>query len=178
MCLDVTPYLCEPIGHLSRSKLRESQLSLDDDTIISKLTGTIDILRTDGGVLVALKATGLAREVCSRCLIEIDHPLQFSFQEEYLLTTDIDTNAPIPIPDDTDSFLINSDFVLDLNEAMRQYRLTAKPVKPLCRLDCTGLCPHCGSNLNEGPCNCLIESDSRWNPLAELADSLKGEQRR
>ena len=27
-------------------------------------------------------------------------------------------------------------------------------VKPLCRDDCRGLCPQCGTNLNTGTCDC------------------------
>jgi uncharacterized protein len=58
--------------------------------------------------------------------------------------------------------------VLDLTEAVRQYRETALAMQPLCRPDCKGLCPVCGSDLNEGPCNCGAGTDSRWSALAAL----------
>ena len=28
------------------------------------------------------------------------------------------------------------------------------PMKPLCRPECAGLCPHCGADLNAGACSC------------------------
>jgi hypothetical protein len=34
----------------------------------------------------------------------------------------------------------------------------ALPMKPLCRVDCKGLCPNCGTNLNDTTCDCEI----RW----------------
>jgi uncharacterized protein len=42
-------------------------------------------------------------------------------------------------------------------------------MKVICRSDCRGLCPHCGSNLNNEECRCeKIVSDSRLAPLARL----------
>lgn len=54
---------------------------------------------------------------------------------------------------------------------VEQVRLNV-PMKPLCSEQCKGLCPRCGSNLNEGPCHCRgAEVDPRWAALAELRDS-------
>lgn len=45
----------------------------------------------------------------------------------------------------------------------------AVPMKPLCREDCKGLCPHCGANRNEGGCDCEDEwVDPRWAALEAL----------
>ena len=41
------------------------------------------------------------------------------------------------------------------------------PRKPLCRPDCKGLCPHCGKNMNEGPCACT-ERDDTFHPFKNL----------
>ena len=59
--------------------------------------------------------------------------------------------------------------VRDLDEALRQYRLTAMPIQVLCRPDCAGLCPRCGTDLNRGPHECPEESvDERWAELGRL----------
>jgi uncharacterized protein len=47
----------------------------------------------------------------------------------------------------------------------------ALPVKPLCREDCAGLCPRCGTDRNEAPCSCDDFSPS--SPFAVLA-ALRG----
>jgi len=45
------------------------------------------------------------------------------------------------------------------------------PMKPLCRPDCSGLCPECGANRNQGSCQCsTVTVDPRWAALAALKD--------
>jgi uncharacterized protein len=40
------------------------------------------------------------------------------------------------------------------------------PMKILCASDCKGLCPHCGTNLNTGSCNCRTDAvDDRLSVL-------------
>jgi uncharacterized protein len=42
-------------------------------------------------------------------------------------------------------------------------------MKPLCREDCQGLCPVCGTNLNNGTCTCKREwEDPRLAALKKL----------
>jgi uncharacterized protein len=52
-------------------------------------------------------------------------------------------------------------------------------MKPLCRADCSGLCPTCGKDLNEGQCNCeRTEIDPRWAKLSKLAAAGKKTNKR
>lgn len=44
--------------------------------------------------------------------------------------------------------------VIELDELVREILLLALPMKPVCREDCQGLCPVCGTNRNEGECDC------------------------
>jgi uncharacterized protein len=57
---------------------------------------------------------------------------------------------------------------LDLREALREELVLSVPQFVECRPDCRGLCPHCGANLNAGPCACRPERDSRWQALSNL----------
>ena len=89
-------------------------------------------------------------------------------------TIDINTGAKLPEPDETGSFTIDEHHILDLTEAIRQYRVMALPMKPLCREECAGLCPTCGKNLNTGPCDCPAnEIDPRWAKLLKLKSEGK-----
>jgi uncharacterized protein len=57
---------------------------------------------------------------------------------------------------------------LDLLPALREELLLALPEFPLCRPDCKGICPTCGSNRNEGDCDCRVEQvDPRWDALRQ-----------
>ena len=47
---------------------------------------------------------------------------------------------------------------IDLNELLREQFYLALPMKPLCREDCNGLCPQCGTNLNTGH----VRLQRRW----------------
>jgi uncharacterized protein len=58
---------------------------------------------------------------------------------------------------------------IDLNELLREQFYLALPMKPLCRDDCKGLCPQCGTNLNTGACSCATQwEDPRLAPLKGL----------
>jgi len=61
-----------------------------------------------------------------------------------------------------------------LEDAVREQVLLALPLKVICREDCKGLCPHCGTNLNTAQCSCTepIE-DPRWSALKEIRSKLE-----
>ena len=41
-----------------------------------------------------------------------------------------------------------------IHEMIREQIYLALPMKFLCNVDCRGLCPNCGANLNEVECEC------------------------
>ena len=173
MQLDAIPYLRQQIGQQLKVELDEPFFNLSDDMVIANLSGMVDLLRTDKGLLVSLSATGTAPQVCSRCLAEIEYTLRIAFREVYRMTVDISTRDPVRMADDPDTFLIGPDFVLDLDEAIRQYGLTAEPPKPLCRPDCPGL----DLPINNGPSAHAEKPDARWGALAGLANTLWEKER-
>jgi uncharacterized protein len=74
--------------------------------------------------------------------------------------------------EDLDSAYVEADR-LDLGGWVRDAVAEMVPVTILCREDCAGLCPTCGANLNEAPCDCVVEeTDSRWDALKGLAERL------
>jgi len=82
-------------------------------------------------------------------------------------------------PPDPDAFQIDENHLLDLTEAIRQYREVATEMQPLCRPDCRGLCPICGADLNAGDCGCNAGAiDARWAGLAELLDESNAAEAR
>ena len=131
--------------------------------------GIVSLLRTNRGLLVKGALNTEVGLTCSRCLSPFHHSLNLNIEEEYIPVVDVDSGAPLPLPEDPGSFIIDEHHVIDLTEAIRQYTLLATPMKPLCRGDCAGLCPNCGQNLNQGPCHCPTQViDPRWSKLTEL----------
>jgi uncharacterized protein len=61
-----------------------------------------------------------------------------------------------------------------LEDVLREQVLLALPLKITCREDCKGLCPHCGTNLNQEKCSCSTDvEDPRWAALREVRSKLE-----
>jgi len=148
--INVSQQLKEPIGAIRDYRVSEIVDIVDGSTLVQ---GEIRLMRTDRSILTKGTLRTEIERTCSRCLDLFTCPLTLNIEEEYIPSTDIFTGASLPLPDEPGWFTIDENNVLDLTEAIRQYALLATPMKPLCREDCAGLCPTCGCNLNQAPCN-------------------------
>jgi uncharacterized protein len=129
------------------------------------------LIRTKDGVLVRAHLSLVEPETCSRCLQPLDETVRIDFEEEFLVTHDLRTDKPVEV--DPDAFTIDERHLLDLTEAVRQYREVSLVMQPLCRPDCRGLCPECGQDLNQGDCDCRKGPiDHRWTGLAALQSAM------
>jgi uncharacterized protein len=133
---------------------------------MSPVKGEVRLTRTDRGVLVNGVLHTEVEVPCSRCLIPFRLPLTLDIEEEFFPTIDVTSGAPLDIPDEPGCFTIDEHHFIDLSEAVRQYALSAIPIKTLCREECAGLCSVCGQNLNEKQCGHKVkEVDERWAKL-------------
>ena len=57
---------------------------------------------------------------------------------------------------------------IDLRPTVREQWLLNVPSYAVCREDCKGICPTCGKDLNEGPCQCPAARDTRWDALRRI----------
>jgi uncharacterized protein len=90
---------------------------------------------------------GASAGECRRCLVPVTTP--FEVAAEAVFTTDPDA------ADDPGAYRLDEPVtVVDLGPAVREEVALAASPYPLCREDCAGLCPHCGADLNQGPCGC------------------------
>jgi uncharacterized protein len=170
MEFNVAQLLREPVGS-SRAYTVDETCVADENTVVS-VRGDVSLLRTDAGILVTATLTTPVRAECSRCLAPTTVVAQMSIEEEFYATVDVVTGAPLPLPDEPTAFLIDAHHILDLCEAVRQQLILVEPMQPLCRPDCAGLCPVCGSDLNSGPCKCPPQqSDARWAALRAFAET-------
>lgn len=173
MRLNVLYELRQSIGATSQYDLEEDRL-LVDSLELRRFRGTLRLLRTDRGLLATVKAEANEPTACSRCAKAIECPISIEFDEEYLPFTDPRTSTRVKVYEGEECFRIDDDWVLDLTEGLRQYILTAEPLQPLCKADCLGLCPECGTDLNETSCECAAQTDNRWAALAALKDESEG----
>lgn len=154
----------EPAGEL------QPLLDTDGIDVTSSIQGTVTLMRTTDGILVTGMLETTLKLGCDRCLEPFEVPVEVELEENFRPTIDIRSGAALPrIAGEELATLIDEHHILDLAEVLRQGTLLAAPVHPVCRPDCAGLCPQCGKNLNEGPCDCEIDTiDPRWSKLQSL----------
>lgn len=118
------------------------------------------------------RLTGALECECSRCLepyrvpVGVDLDLLFLPQPE---ATGTGTGDEEVAENDLGVSYYKND-VLDLMEMMREQFYLALPMKPLCREDCQGLCPVCGTNRNRETCAC----QPTWvDPRLAVLEKLK-----
>lgn len=166
MQINVSQQLKAPIGSKRNYEVNEI---IDIGGGNSLLQGEVELIRIDRSLLAKGTLRTEIELTCSRCLSLFNYPLTLNIEEEYFPITNVFTGASLPLPDEPGCFTIDENNILDLTEAIRQYVLLTTPMKPLCSEDCAGLCPTCGCNLNQGPCNCPPKpADPRWSELGKL----------
>jgi len=65
-----------------------------------------------------------------------------------------------------DAFGFYREDLIDLESLVYDQILLQIPLKPLCRENCRGLCPRCGTNMNVSSCSCREEQAN--SPFAAL----------
>ena len=166
----------ESIGSVRDFEVESAGLDLDG-IHSGTIRGKVKLMRTNRSILVQAWLKSSVIIECSRCLKELLCPLTINLEEEYFPTIDVLSGRPVPPPDEPGVFTIDENHILDLTEAVRQYLLLALPMKPLCRVDCAGLCPVCGQDLNKRSCGCpAVQPDPRWAKLAQLASARSAEK--
>ena len=110
-----------------------------------------DMVEVEGNVETIL------RQSCSRCLEEYEEkigaPFALTYTREIPEVTD-DSGEEVEISAEEMGLICFEGEEIDLREAVQEQVVMALPLRPLCRRECKGLCPHCGANLNEGDCGC------------------------
>ena len=121
-----------------------------------EIVNTAGVLTAHGGIDAAMVC------YCDRC------------GKAFELKKHIDVDVPI-VPEDegedaeSDAFSLEGDW-LHPDDLLETVFILDMDTKFLCRPDCKGLCPKCGRDLNNGPCDCRPETDPRFAVLEQLLD--------
>lgn len=162
---------------MNEAREQEWELSYEPDTYSSRL-GNFPIKDKSP---VQLKASNIGQSKalvecsvkltlafkCDRCLDEVDNTFDLSFSCEAVSPDyegeDVDSDAPY-----MEGYHLNVDELIN-NEILLNW-----PVKILCREDCKGICPVCGSNLNKGECGCdAFVPDPRMAAIGDIFNANK-----
>lgn len=99
---------------------------------------------------------------CRRCLTETTVHVQDEAHVIFAEAGSDDTEDPdVYVLDDRSN-------QIDLRPAVREEWLLNVPAFAECRAECRGICPRCGKDLNDGPCDCGAARDARWDALRKV----------
>jgi uncharacterized protein len=117
----------------------------------------VHLERVSDGVVVRGELDAPWRALCSRCLQPVEGTSSVHVDELF---------EPDPVEGET--YKLDHEW-LDLEPLVRDGLLLELPAAPLCRPDCRGLCPNCGTDRNTSTCDCKAdEDDPRWAALRAL----------
>ncbi len=140
--------------------LPAAELGVDDDRIVGEVTVDLIAISSIDGIAVTGTIALPWRSACRRCLAEVSGTTVIAVDEMY--------QDPADAVLDDDAFEITGDQI-DLVPAIREHVLLELPDDPLCREDCAGICPVCGTDRNHGRCDCDTSvRDERWAALDQL----------
>ena len=169
MIFNVSQLLREPTGATRRFTVDEWVNVPLEGNPAAHIAGPVELIRTPTGLLARADVTGSVPGTCGRCVQPAVIPLRLHIEEEYYPRVDPVTGAHLPDPADPGAFRIDESHHLDLSDAVRQAVVLAEPMQVLCREDCRGLCPQCGTDLNARACACeQPAADERWGVLRGL----------
>jgi uncharacterized protein len=141
-----------PAGSVRDIYVAAPPLDFGEDLVqLRDLTGDLRLTRTNRGLLVQGMLRSAIAQTCSRCLRDIEWPVEVELDEEALPSIDFTSGLPVDATEEPDALRLTDHHELDLEEEVRAGLLLAEPIAPLCRGDCPGLCIVCGLELASGP---------------------------
>ncbi len=133
------------------------------------ITGRLRVLRDGNMVFLVGFVMVRAGFQCARCLERFDQERRLEINLVFRQVEHGAGSAEV----DEEAILFEGP-ELDPTEALiQEFRLDI-PMNPLCREDCPGLCPRCGSLVGSPQCRCDAKEsvNPRWAALTELKKKL------
>src|SRR4051794_11986767 len=144
--------LTEPPGERRRFPVHGATIPLPDDLRLAEpLAGQGDIARTNRGVIVDARFRTANEGSRSRCLRDIEIPLEVEVHEEVLPSVDLASGAPLHPPSEREVTRLSDHPDPESGPLAGEAISHPEPIAPLCEANCPGLCPECGERLGPGP---------------------------
>jgi uncharacterized protein len=172
LIFNVSGLLGDPAGTVRELQISAPPLDLEGELVqTAGVTGTVQLMRTNRGLVVRGRLRTAIAQECSRCLRPIEWPVLIELDEEALPAIDIHTGKPVEVEDEDEPLRLTDHHELDLEGEVRDAISLAEPIAPLCREDCPGLCLVCGLELGSGPHDHPDEDiDPRLEGLRKFVD--------
>lgn len=127
-----------------------------DCKLVQPFSGIITITLQEDGCIVDGAISGKIIMPCNRCTTDVLITIQHTFKDiEPLPIIHIDGKEVVN-KDINENIIRHSNGIVEVNlaEILWEEFVLSLPGKPLCNIDCNGLCYNCGKDLNKENCNC------------------------
>jgi uncharacterized protein len=158
--LNVGFLLNKNVGFSRNFDFDHERLRIGEDLDVAALNGILRLTRTHQGVYIEGRLHARMSVDCVRCLEPYEQALTVHFDDLFEFPAGEDTDPLLTIPETA---------IMDINPLLREYLLLDIPIQPTCSVDCKGLCPTCGGNLNEHRCQ---HPESDIDPRLEVLKTL------
>jgi|SRR5580765_3767760 len=106
---------------------------------------------------------------CGRCLQPVELPIDIRFAERFVPAVSWRDEEQHELQEEDLNLSLLDGEGIELDDLVKEEILLAIPGHVLCREECRGLCPTCGTDLNVARCNCETQTvDARWEGLKDL----------
>ncbi len=146
-------------------------ISQGECNFMAPLKTALRAIRIDDMIEVKGQIDTVVGLPCGRCLKEYETPLKSRFDLTY-------AHRILDVQDDEEEVEISAAEMgliyfqgeeINLQDGIQEQVIMALPVKALCKKNCKGLCSSCGSDLNEGDCECdRLPPDGKFAALKNL----------
>lgn len=152
------------------------EFSRKAEALESDITASLTLVRTGSDVIIKGLVSSSMRQQCARCLNDFVQDVSARVELSYEGMSVLDNEDQETESDDA-SRDYKLDDVIDLGHLAEEQILLNVPMRSLCSVDCKGLCPKCGADLNSEPCACDRDDiDPRLQGLKKFLEK-KGEKK-
>lgn len=132
-----------------------------------EVEASFDYAYMSGKLILKGKAKAVTIQQCDRCLTEVDVKTNLDFNEVLYKESG---------SEDEDEVYTYTGEKIYLDKMILEGIVLGLPTKILCKEDCKGLCPICGTDLNKTSCDCKNEEIDESNPFSKLAGLFKDDE--
>lgn len=187
MEFNVAQLMKGPIGGVRRYDLDDDLSSLKPEIQIrSTLTGVLQLLRTNSGVLASGDLHVDVEMQCMRCMDPVVRTLDVKLEESFRPLTDVNSGRFL-MPDEIEgieddlfdeALLIDNRHILNITEVVRQNIWISMPMSPACTFATPEECPNFQARIDEfrealevdDETDDAEEIDPRWAALLALQE--------
>ena len=168
MVIDINPILKGEKSEISVDYLLQIEDDLGDIEFPDRFSVKGLVKDMAGYITLTLDTKVTYSTSCARCLTPVTVNKEIRFEK-----TVVTENTELQ-NEENDDYIMSKDGYIDADEALIEQIILEIPLKHLCKEDCKGLCPKCGTDLNQSTCSCdTSDPDPRFDVLRKLLENNK-----